>query len=89
MRTPAGTIPPTDLLQEIASQRLAKARSGPGQVFISDAPLAALLRLAADASYAADALLLLQELPVQRIELEMELDELRRAGDAIAAVRCG
>jgi hypothetical protein len=78
MKTSPAATPKPGSLEQIAGERLAAARGGDGRVFISEPSLSALLRLAADASHAPDALVLLQELQVQQIELDMQLDELRR-----------
>lgn len=88
MQTPAAPLSKHSPLQEIAAQRLYAARCDGGSVSISHASLGALLRLAADATYAADALLLLQELQVQQIELEMQLEELRRVDHQMVPPQC-
>jgi hypothetical protein len=77
------TLPTTSLdhlpdLVQSAQKRLAAALAGDGRVPIADQPLAALMRVAADPQHATDALMLLHELQVQQIELEMQLEELRR-----------
>lgn len=75
----------SDPLGATARQRLDAARRAGASVEVNEDALRALLRLAATPDHAADALCLLHELQVQQIELEMQIDELRRTRAADTA----
>ena len=85
------TLPPTlptagpGDLERIAAARLAQVQQHGDRVVIHEDALAIAMRLAVHPAHAVDAVSLLHELEVQQIELQMQIDELRRIRDEGAA----
>lgn len=64
--------------ERTAAARLAQVLQHGDRVVIHEDALAILMRLAVKPAHAIDALGLLHEMEVQQIELQMQIDELRR-----------